>query len=92
MLAATLSLRAQQCPDLIAMTFRVYLRWPGQRVTDKTTTDSRAVAQLAFDELAAKAALLAGQGALGISFTEDGKQINYQRLAEGVDDSQGRPR
>lgn len=90
MLTATLPSRALPCPAFNAMTFRVYLRWPGQRVSDKTTTDSRAVADLAFRELEARSVLLAGQGALGISFTEDGKQIEYRRFDEDSEPSQDR--
>ena len=92
MLTATLPFRVRKHPDLNAMTFRVYLRWPGQRVSDKTTTDSKAVAELAFHELVSNAAQLASQGALGISLTEDGKQIEYRRFVEDGDEPQGAPR
>jgi|GEM_PF-1734758 len=61
------------------MTFRVYVRWPNQRVTDKTVTDSRAVADIAFNELVARPDL-ARNGALGVSLTEDGKQLEYRDL------------
>ncbi len=50
------------------MTYRVYLRWPPQRVTDKTTTESRAVAEFAFKELLARADL-AGKD-VAATFTE----------------------
>lgn len=89
MLTATHPFRVRKCPNLNDMTFRVYLRWPGQRVSDKTTTESKAVAELAFRELESKAVQLAGQGALGISFTEDGKQIEYRRFVEDGDDPAG---
>jgi len=71
----------QGAKDPTPMTFRVYLRWPNQRVSDKTATESRAVADLAFRELEAKADLLTSQGALGISYTENGKNIAYKALA-----------
>lgn len=88
MLTAT-PVRALKSLDLNPMTFRVYVRWPGQRVSDKTTTDSRAVAELAFRELESTATQLASQGALGISFTDNGKQIDYRRFAEDGDDAKG---
>jgi hypothetical protein len=64
------------------MTFRVYVRWPDQRVTKKTTIDSRAVAELAFRELESNAAQLTSQGALGIAYTDNGAQIEYVGLCE----------
>lgn len=88
MLTATLPIRAARL-DLNAMTFRVYLRWPGQRVSDKTTTDSKAVAELAFRELESNAERLASQGALGISFTENGKKVDYRRLSDDDEESHG---
>jgi len=33
------------------MTYRVYLRWPQQRVSDKTVTEDRALAELAYQTL-----------------------------------------
>lgn len=92
MLTATYPFRPPKASDQNAMTFRVYLRWPAQRVSDKTTTDSRAVADLAFRELEANAAKLASQGALGISYTEDGKQIDYRRFGDDEPDPKGVPR
>ena len=65
------------------MTFRVYVRWPRQRVSDKTVTSSRAVADAAFKELVERPGL-AKQGALGIAFSEDGRQIDYRALQEPV--------
>lgn len=92
MLTATHPIRALKRLELNAMTFRVYVRWPGQRVSDKTTTDSRAVAELAFRELESAAAQLTSQGALGISFTDNGKQIDYRRFAEDGDEPKGATR
>lgn len=60
---------------MLGMTYRVYLRWPGQKVTDKTTTESEAVAKLAFDELKQRNDLR-GQP-VGAAFTQDGKSIEY---------------
>lgn len=62
------------------MTFRIYVRWPDSQTSDKTSTESRAVAELAFKELTEKAASLKQQGAIGITFTSDKKQVNYLDL------------
>jgi hypothetical protein len=59
------------------MTYRVYVRWPKQRVTDKTTTDNRDVAMIAFDELLRRPGI-EKSGALGVALTEDGRQIEYR--------------
>jgi len=64
-------------------TFRIYVRWPSQRVSNKTTTEEDAVAKFAFDELSKRAEDFRQQGALGITLSADGKQVNYVRLAEG---------
>lgn len=58
------------------VTFRVYVRWPRQRVTDRTTTDSKLVADTAYKELLLREDL-AASGALGIAYTEDQRQIFY---------------
>lgn len=63
------------------MTFRVYVRWPGQRVSNKTSTESRAAAQVAFDELAARSDLDTS-GALGVAFSEDGQQLSYHKFRD----------
>jgi hypothetical protein len=60
------------------MTHRVYVRWPDQRATDKTNTESEAVAQLAFDELLRRTDLV-GQG-VAVAWTEDGQQRAYRQL------------
>lgn len=57
------------------MTHRIYLRWPPQRATDKTTTESAAVAQFAFAELLHRADLK-GSGA-AVVWSIDGKQQQY---------------
>lgn len=61
-----------------AMTFRVYLRWAGQRVSDKTVTESRKVAELAYQELLARSDLVGK--AVAAAFTEDGKQLAYHQF------------
>lgn len=55
------------------MTIRVYVRWPGQQVSNKTNTESVSVAEFAYRELADKAATFAQRGALQIIFSENQK-------------------
>ena len=62
------------------MTLRIYVRWPNQVVTDKTTTESETVAALALDELKQQREGLKARGALGIAFSRDGKQAEYVEL------------
>jgi hypothetical protein len=68
------------------VTYRVYLRWPAQKISNRTSTESRTVAQGAFDELSADAQRYTEQGAIGIALTLDGKQLQYHELAEGNDE------
>ena len=87
MLQATNLSRAANPTGVITMTFRVYVRWPGQQVTDRTSTESRAIAQAAYAELVQNAETFKAKGALGITFTESGKQVGYEELnleADGV--------
>jgi hypothetical protein len=58
------------------MTYRIYARWPGQKVTDKTVTESRKVADFAFQELVDRQ-WPADARPLGIAYTQDGKQLDY---------------
>ena len=57
------------------MGFKVYLRWPNSRVSHKTSTPSREVAEAAFAELLAMGELQGQE--VGASFTEDGQNIAY---------------
>ena len=82
MLPASNPARVATHADMNLMTFRVYLRWPRQRVTDKTSTESRVVAEAAFADLVKQAEVFAAKGALGISLTEDGRQLGYHKLAD----------
>jgi hypothetical protein len=66
------------------MTFRVYVRWPGQRTSDKTSTTSREVAEAAFRQLRDQAQDLRARGALGIALTHDRKQVDYLNLLRDV--------
>jgi hypothetical protein len=57
------------------MTYRIYLRWPGQRVSDKTVTEDLAVAELAYNHLVARPDLV--DKPVSVAFTQDGKQIRF---------------
>jgi len=69
-----------------SMTYRVYVRWPGQRTSNKTVTPSKAVADAAWDELTSKS-WPKGNTPLGLAYTHDGKQVEYIDL-ENKDDGQ----
>jgi hypothetical protein len=84
MLTVTYLSRAADPAGVIAMTFRVYVRWPGQQVTDKTSTESRAVAEAAYSELVKSAATFRTKGALGITLTENGRQLQYEELSAEI--------
>lgn len=49
------------------MTYRVYLRWPDQKVSDKTVTEDRALAELAYKTLLARQDLIGKP--VGAAFT-----------------------
>lgn len=57
------------------MTHRVYVRWPDQRVSDKTVTDDEAVARFAFETLQRRTDLN-GQVA-GAAWTAGGRQHQF---------------
>ena len=59
------------------MTYRVYVRWPGQVVTNRTSTDSLEIAETAFQEIVDNSAQFVKAGALGASFTHNGRQKQY---------------
>jgi hypothetical protein len=61
-------------------TYRIYARWPEQKVSDKTTTESRTVAMFAFQELVDRQ-WPAGAEPVGIAITQDGKQLDYHTFA-----------
>ena len=70
-------------------THRVYLRWPDGHVSDKTTTESREVADFAYKHLLTRpASEPEGRGPIGVAWTENGKQIYYCEY-EVDDDSNG---
>lgn len=69
------------------MSYRIYLRWPGQRVSDKTVTASPAVAEQAFRELLGRRDLLGQDVAAVLSL--DNRQLEYVRFdkdLKGPDD------
>lgn len=59
-------------------TYRVYLRWPGSRVSNKTVTESPALALAAFRELL-NMHHLDGQE-IGAALTMNGKQQYFHRF------------
>ena len=58
------------------MTWRIYLRHPGQRVTDKTTTDDHMTAAVAFARLCV---VHAGEPIAAV-LTRDGRGVDYVDL------------
>lgn len=73
------------------MTYRIYLRDANQNVTDKTATESKAAALVAFGELVDRADL-DGQKLLAV-LNQDGKKIahhNFQARAGDADHWRGR--
>jgi hypothetical protein len=61
------------------MTYRVYVRWPGQRVTHKTNTESKAIADAAWEEL--KGIKWEGENKpVGLTYSCNGEQVDYVDL------------
>ena len=63
--------------------YRIYARWLGQKVSDKTVTESKAVADFAWAELRR----LSWNGEvkpIGLTYTCNGKQVDYIDLTPGV--------
>ena len=54
------------------MTYRVYLRWPEQKVSDKTVTKSRELADLAYELLVARQDLAAKPVVLAFTHSRSG--------------------
>ena len=69
------------------MTYRVYLRWADQRVSDKTVTEDRGLAELAYKTLVAREDLLGKP--VGVAFTERAggqpRQIAFHAFDEQPD-------
>lgn len=63
-------------------THRVYLRWPPQRTSDKTTTESAEVAAFAFTELKNRPDL-AGKD-VAVAWTCDGQQLAYHVFSNAL--------
>lgn len=57
------------------MTHRVYVRWPNQRVSDKTVTEDETVARFAFETLQRRSDL-AGERA-GAAWSANGRQCAF---------------
>ena len=67
------------------MTYRIYLRSPDQSVTNKTVTDSKAVAVAAFGELVGRADL---QGCKLLAvLNQDGRKIAHHNFQAQPGDS-----
>ncbi len=59
-------------------TYRIYLRWPGQRVSNKTVTPDREVAEHALNRLCYD---YCGQDVAAV-MTCNGKQLSYLELTD----------
>jgi hypothetical protein len=65
------------------MTYRVYVRWPGQRVTKKTITASKAIADTAWHDL--KRMVWPGKHKpIGLAYSLNGAQVDYVDLSDSV--------
>lgn len=67
--------------------YRVYLRWPDQRVSDKTITGNPNVAETAFRALLGRTDLVGKKVAAVLSL--DNRQLEYCRFDYGADWAQG---
>lgn len=67
---------------MFGMTYRVYLRWPDQQTSDKTTTEDEVVAQTAFTRLTQREDLR-GQK-VGVAFSKDREQVAFHNFLTGV--------
>jgi hypothetical protein len=63
-------------------TYRIYARWAGQKVTDKTVTESKPVADFAWEELA-RVSWKGEVKPIGLTYTCNGKQVDYVDLTPG---------
>lgn len=61
--------------NMLDMMYRIYVRWPNQTTTDKTTTENGPLAELAFRALLARDDLRGTDA--GAALTGDGTQIGY---------------
>ena len=64
-------------------TYRIYARWAGQKVTDKTVTESKPVADFAWEELR-RVSWNGEIKPIGLTYTCNGKQVDYIDLTPGV--------
>jgi hypothetical protein len=61
-------------------TYRIYARWAGQKVTDKTVTESKLVADFAWAELR-QVSWPGDNTPVGLTYTCNGKQVFYIDLS-----------
>ena len=64
-------------------TYRIYARWAGQKVTDKTVSECKPVADFAWAELR-RLSLNKEVKPIGLTYTCNGKQVDYIDLTPGV--------
>ena len=69
------------------MTYRVYLRWPNQRISDKTVTASSSEAESAFRKLLSRFDLIGKPVAAVLSL--GGRQLEYCRFDRSDDCKDG---
>lgn len=69
------------------MTYRIYLRWPDSRVSEKTVTGNPNVAEAAFRALLGRTDLVGQKVAAVLSL--DNRQIEYCRFDYGPDRAHG---
>lgn len=62
------------------MTYRIYARWPGQKVTHKTNTESKTVADVAWEELK-QIEWEADNMPIGLAYNCDGEKVDYVDLS-----------
>ena len=61
------------------MTYRVYLRWPNQKVSDKTVTESRELADMSYQLLVARKDLIGKP--VGVAFTHNRSGTKPEQIA-----------
>ncbi len=58
------------------MTYRVYVRWPNSKVSDKTVTEDRALAEMAYQRLIARKDLIGKSAGVAFTYSSGGKPQN----------------
>ncbi len=68
--------------EVFMSTYRIYARLPDNKVSVKTVTESKAVADFAWNQLQGMA-WPENSKPIGLTFTCNGKQLGYVNLASG---------